>query len=384
MKPLFIIIVLISKYLSLQWTRLPSHRCEILTIGKHTPSLSGSTGNSFNNFLNNYFSLAVTTIIFILLSTITIAASLADGDTTSTSQTRNIKVEERHHALSPSREGEIKNTFSQLCLEDIKHIAVYPSITDHLMAGGISSFLAADTLIDKKGSNASIVPQSAGIVLMGSAIFGFFLRFIRKRYLQFKPLVDYVLSFVGLIVALPLLIVVAIIIKVTSPGPIFYMQERVGRNDRLFKIIKFRSMYMGAESQTGPVWAGRNDARTTSFGKFLRKTHIDEFPQIINVLKGDMSIIGPRPERPHFVDKFKDEIHGYSFRMTVRPGITGLAQCYHRYDETIRDVERKLRYDALYIRKMCWTLDMKIILKTLAVSFLKAEPSPWKTFQVEL
>ena len=113
---------------------------------------------------------------------------------------------------------------------------------------------------------------------------------------------------------------------------------------------------------------GRNDARTTLFGAFLRRTHIDELPQIINVLKGDMSIIGPRPERPHFVDKFKNEICGYVFRTTVKPGITGLAQCYHRYDETIRDVERKLRYDALYIRKMCWMLDMRIILKTLAVS----------------
>ena len=368
MKTLFTIIVLISKFLSLQWTRFPFHRYEILTIGKHTPSLSGSTGNSFNNFLNNYFSLTVTTIIFILLSTITIAASLADGDTTSTSQTRNIKVEKRHHALSSSREGEIKNTFSQLCLEDIKHVAVFPSITDHLMARVISSFLAADTLIDKKGSNMSILPQPAGIVLIGSAILGFFLRFIRKRYLQFKPLVDYFLSFVGLVIASPLLLVVAIIIKVTSPGPLFYTQERVGKNGYLFKIIKLRSMYVDAESQTGPVWAGRNDVRTTSIGRFLRRTHIDELPQIINVLKGDMSIIGPRPERPHFVEKFKDEIHGYSFRMTVKPGITGLAQCYHRYDETIRDVERKLRYDALYIRKMCWTLDMRIILKTLTVS----------------
>jgi lipopolysaccharide/colanic/teichoic acid biosynthesis glycosyltransferase len=234
----------------------------------------------------------------------------------------------------------------------------------------ISSFLAADTLIDKKGSNASMVPQPAGIVLMGSAVLGLFLRFIRKRYRQFKPLVDYFLSFIGLIIASPLLLVVAIIIKITSPGPVFYTQERVGRNGCLFKIIKFRSMHVGAESQTGPVWAGRNDARITSVGKFLRETHIDELPQLINILKGDMSIIGPRPERPYFVDIFKEEIHGYTFRLTVKPGITGMAQCYHRYDETIHDVERKLRYDALYIRKMCWTLDMRILLKTLSVSFL--------------
>ena len=176
---------------------LHSRQRDDLTFSKHTPSLSGNTGNSFNNFLKNYFSLAVITIIFILLSTITIAASLADGDTTSTSQTRNIKVEKRHHALSPSREGEIKNTFSQLCLEDVKHIAVFPSITDHLMVRVISSFLAADILIDEKGSNASIVPQPAGNVLIGSVIFGLLLSSLRKRYLQFKGLVDYVLSFIA-------------------------------------------------------------------------------------------------------------------------------------------------------------------------------------------
>ena len=140
-------------------------------------------------------------------------------------------------------------------------------------------------------------------------------------------------------------------------------------------MIKLRTMHTNAESQTGPVWAKKNDARITSLGRFLRKAHLDELPQLINVLKGDMSIIGPRPERPFFSDKFKDEIDGYSRRISVKPGITGLAQCYQKYDETIRDVERKLRYDVLYIKKMCWLLDISILWKTINISLFGVKTS---------
>jgi lipopolysaccharide/colanic/teichoic acid biosynthesis glycosyltransferase len=111
--------------------------------------------------------------------------------------------------------------------------------------------------------------------------------------------------------------------------------------------------------------------RITPFGRFLRKTHIDELPQLINVIKGEMSIIGPRPERPFFVRKFKEDIPGYGKRLSIKPGITGLAQCYHRYDETIRDVQKKLRYDILYVKKMCWSLDLIIFWQTLTVSLLR-------------
>jgi lipopolysaccharide/colanic/teichoic acid biosynthesis glycosyltransferase len=129
-------------------------------------------------------------------------------------------------------------------------------------------------------------------------------------------------------------------------------------------------MYTDAEHHTGPVWAMKGDNRITRVGRLLRGTHMDELPQLINVLRGEMSIIGPRPERPFFADKFKDEIHGYTRRLSVKPGITGLAQCYHKYDETIDNVKRKLRYDVLYIKKMCWMLDMKILWKTINVSLL--------------
>ena len=181
---------------------------------------------------------------------------------------------------------------------------------------------------------------------------------------------DYGFSFIGLLIALPILIVTGMAIKITSSGSVFYTQVRVGKDGRLFNIIKFRTMRADAEFQTGPVWTRKNDSRVTTIGRFLRETHIDELPQLINVLKSDMSIIGPRPERPHFVDMLNDEIHGYTRRLAVKPGITGLAQCCCKYDETIRDVKRKLRYDVLYIKNRCWMLDMKIIWRTLSVSLL--------------
>jgi lipopolysaccharide/colanic/teichoic acid biosynthesis glycosyltransferase len=195
-----------------------------------------------------------------------------------------------------------------------------------------------------------------------------FISFIKKLYRQLKPLLDRIVSIIGLLIVSPVFFMAGVIIKLTSPGPIFYTQERVGKNECLFNIIKFRTMCVNAESQDGPVWAKKDDKRITTFGKFLRRTHIDELPQLINVIKGDMSIVGPRPERPFFVSKFKDNIPGYAKRLTIKPGITGLAQCYHKYDETIRDVQKKLRYDILYIKRMCWSLDLGIVWQTLRIS----------------
>lgn len=189
-------------------------------------------------------------------------------------------------------------------------------------------------------------------------------------YLLLRPSMDYGSSFIGLLIASPLLIVTGMAVKITSSGPVFYTQVRVGKDGRFFNIIKFRTMRADAEFQTGPVWTKKNDSRVTTIGRFLRETHIDELPQLINVLKGDMSIIGPRPERPHFVDMLNEEIHGYTRRLDVKPGITGLAQCYCKYDETISDVKRKLRYDVLYIKNKCWRLDMEIVWRTLNISLL--------------
>jgi len=138
-------------------------------------------------------------------------------------------------------------------------------------------------------------------------------------------------------------------------------------NGNIFKIIKFRSMYEDAEKQTGPVWSSKDDPRITKVGKIIRRVKIDELPQMINVLRGEMSIVGPRPERPYFVEKLSDEIPYYKRRLKVRPGITGWAQVKHKYDESIEDVKIKLRYDLFYIENMSLRMDFKIIVRTIFV-----------------
>ena len=136
----------------------------------------------------------------------------------------------------------------------------------------------------------------------------------------------------------------------------------------MFDIYKIRTMRVDAEKYTGPVWAKEDDPRLIKFGKIIRKLHIDELPQLYNVVKGDMSIVGPRPERPVFVEKLCEEILDYKKRIKVRPGITGLAQVRHKYDETIADVRKKVKYDLLYIREMCFMVDLRILLRTVVVA----------------
>lgn len=210
-------------------------------------------------------------------------------------------------------------------------------------------------------------PEPSTMALFGSGIIGMIVSFLRKTYAFAKRAFDVVASSLALVILSPLLLVVAVLIKLTSRGPILYSQTRVGKNGDLFKIFKFRSMRTDAEKNTGPVWAAANDSRLTPIGGLLRKSHIDEIPQFINVIKGEMSIIGPRPERPVFVDKFNEVMPDYHKRVMVKPGITGLAQVWHRYDETIEDVKKKLKYDLLYIRKMCFWADFVIALRTCRV-----------------
>ncbi|MBS4027443.1 MAG: undecaprenyl-phosphate glucose phosphotransferase [Ignavibacteriales bacterium] len=185
-----------------------------------------------------------------------------------------------------------------------------------------------------------------------------------------KRLLDICFSLFSLIFILPLWIIVAILIKVTSKGTILYSQERVGKDGKHFRIYKFRTMYDDAEKQSGPVWAGKDDPRITKIGNILRKTRIDEIPQLINVLDGDMSLVGPRPERPYFVEQLSRDIPLYSRRLKVRPGITGWAQVKHKYDESIEDVKKKVEYDLYYIENMSLRLDIKILLKTVSVVLL--------------
>ena len=181
-----------------------------------------------------------------------------------------------------------------------------------------------------------------------------------------KRFFDIVVSLVLLIAFLPFWLCVGLIVRLSSNGPAIYRQRRVGRFGKEFTMFKFRTMYSDAESKTGPVWAGENDPRITPLGFWLRKLRLDEIPQFINVLRGDMSLVGPRPERPFFVDKFKKEIPLYSRRLRVKPGITGWAQVKWKYDETIDDVKEKTKYDLFYLENMSLRMDFKILFNTIA------------------
>ena len=185
----------------------------------------------------------------------------------------------------------------------------------------------------------------------------------------YKRFLDILISVTVLVLFFPLFVIVGLLIRINSRGNVFYKQKRVGKNKKIFEIYKFRTMVEEAEKGTGPVWAAKNDKRVTKVGNILRKTRIDELPQFINILEGDMSLIGPRPERPVFVEEFIEQIAFYTKRMTVKPGITGWAQIKHSYDTTIEDVKQKLEYDLFYIENISFLLDLKIFLKTLGIMF---------------
>jgi lipopolysaccharide/colanic/teichoic acid biosynthesis glycosyltransferase len=208
------------------------------------------------------------------------------------------------------------------------------------------------------------MPEPATFIVLGSGTGALYLRFFRNRYAEFKRAIDILFALPTLAVALPLIAILSVLVKLTSRGPAFYLQERVGRNGHVFQMVKLRTMTADAEKQTGPVWSSRDDPRETPLGRFLRRTHLDELPQLWNVLRGDMSLIGPRPERPFFVEKFEREIPGYVERLRVRPGITGWAQVNHDYDQTLDDVRRKLAYDCEYIERMGWGMDFQILVAT--------------------
>lgn len=173
------------------------------------------------------------------------------------------------------------------------------------------------------------------------------------------------LALVGAIVSLPIAIITAILIKLDSRGPIFYMQERVGKGGKRFQVIKFRSMKTDAEADGKPIWAVTNDDRTTRVGKIIRKLRIDEIPQFWNILKGEMSFVGPRPERPHFVDQLAKEIPYYEHRHLVAPGLTGWAQIKYPYGASVADAIQKLQYDLYYIKNQSLTLDLVIVFDTI-------------------
>ena len=178
--------------------------------------------------------------------------------------------------------------------------------------------------------------------------------------------VHWFVALLGALLSLPLVIITAILIKLDSRGPVFYKQERVGKNGRAFTLTKFRSMKVDAE-QDGPVWASKGDARTTRVGRVLRKSRIDEIPQFWNILKGEMSFVGPRPERPHFVAQLAQEIPYYEQRHLIAPGLTGWAQIKYPYGASMEDARQKLQYDLFYIKNQGLILDAIIIFETIKI-----------------
>ena len=183
-----------------------------------------------------------------------------------------------------------------------------------------------------------------------------------------KRIIDIFIGIISLISIFPFWILIALGIKIDSKGPILYKQERIGMDGEKFLINKFRTMVLNAEDDTGPVWSGKDDSRITSFGSFLRRFHLDETPQLINIIFGDMASIGPRPERPYFIERLEKKYPFYKRRLKIRPGVSGWAQIKQPYDEKYEDVHQKLKYDFFYIENLSFRLDLKILLGTFWVT----------------
>jgi lipopolysaccharide/colanic/teichoic acid biosynthesis glycosyltransferase len=188
------------------------------------------------------------------------------------------------------------------------------------------------------------------------------------RYSTIKRAADVALGAAGLILSLPFWPLVAVLIRMGSRGPVFYAQDRVGKDGKVFLLWKFRSMIQGAESN-GAIWAEEDDARVTPVGRVLRRLHIDEVPQLANVLRGEMSIVGPRPERPEFIASLEQAIPRYRLRLAVKPGLTGWAQVKYQYASSLETSRVKLGYDLEYVDRMGFLMDLRIMLMTVKVIF---------------
>ena len=245
--------------------------------------------------------------------------------------------------LCPGLSQELKSKVSVIALEKRKKIFLIPDLYEVFLSKSIY------TQIDDK------------------PVFELIDLTLTREQRAAKRFLDIFISALGLMIASPIMLIIAIFIKITSPGPVFYTQERVGLYGKTFRLYKFRTMINGAENLTGPVLATENDTRITPVGKALRSTRLDELPQLINVLKGEMSLVGPRPERPFFVNRFKNENPHYKYRHIVKPGITGLAQVLGKYRTSVDD---KLRYDLIYIRNYSFLQDLRILFLTIKVVFV--------------
>lgn len=209
------------------------------------------------------------------------------------------------------------------------------------------------------------MPEPITLVAVGGGLLGLTSQLARRYFELAKEVLDIVLGFLALVISLPILAVCAIIIKLSGPGPVFFTQVRVGQDGKLFKMYKLRSMRMDAEKGTGAVWAQNGDPRVMPWCRWMRRSHIDELPQVINVIKGDMSLVGPRPERPEILDELEKIYPDIRKRLVVRPGITGLAQVRNGYDTTIEGVRKKLVADLEYIGSRKWSNELRILVATV-------------------
>ncbi len=265
------------------------------------------------------------------------------------------------HCIIPS--DEIGKAFKRL--KDVNEVFISDNVSDNDKMSIITECLAQKKVV-------YIVPRMFEISLSSARMVQFedMPAFMVDRLglsteqRFFKRLFDLILATFGIIITAPVMLLTAIIIRSTSEGPAIYRQTRITMGNREFEILKFRTMYVGAEDETGPVLSNENDPRITKVGRVLRNLRIDELPQLFNVLKGEMSFVGPRPERPFFVEQFSKEIPEYTHRYLVKAGITGYAQVYGKYDTSAVD---KLKYDLLYIRDYSLMLDIKLMLQTLKV-----------------
>lgn len=245
----------------------------------------------------------------------------------------------------------------------------------------VSASLSHDQLLNiisqcsSESVTFNIVPELYHIIVGGvrtNQIYGFPLIELMPEFMSAwektaKRVIDILVSSIIIAVFSPLWLLTVLAITLDSKGPVFFKQTRVGKNGKRFTMYKFRSMVVGAEKESGPVWAQKHDNRVTRVGRIIRRLKIDEVPQFFNILKGDMSLVGPRPERPFFVERLEKEIPLYNRRLRVSPGLTGWAQIKGRYDTSLEDVREKLKYDFYYIENMSLRMDFKILLRTIWV-----------------
>lgn len=282
-------------------------------------------------------------------------------------------------SLKPEEIGKTHNGLSVLGrLDDLDRLVQVQKVEEVILSLGQlpqKRVMHVIGLCDEQPVHIKIEPELYHVV-MGQArtqqIYGFPLIEINPQIMpawerRVKRMLDIVFAILFLLLLLPVMLITAILIKLDSRGPVLFNQQRVGRNGKPFTIYKFRTMIKDAEKYTGPVWAEKSDPRITRMGRFMRRVRLDEFPQCINVLKGDMSLVGPRPERPYFVEKLKEEYPYYTRRLKVKPGITGWAQVKGEYDTSIENVREKLQYDLYYIENMSLRMDIRIMLYTVFV-----------------